>query len=289
MGVLIVLSACVPTLTDEGATLGAPRLLAVSLDPAEGAEGDEGVLRALAAGAEGPVTPEVDWAFCDARKPLAELGPVAAACLDPASDALTPLGRGAEVAYSVPDDACDRFGPNPPPASADAPAGRPVDPDVTGGYYQPLIGFGDDGSVTLTEARVRCGLANVSQETFITWNQAYRSNVAPVVTSLTAAGEVRSGDDVTLEVQWDAAESYVVYDPEADALLDRRESISVSWYTTAGVIDTARNGRGPDDERTAITNQWTAPPGPGDVWLAAVVRDDRGGVGFGSLVVAVLP
>lgn len=290
----LVLVGCAPILEDTTPYITAPRIVAASVEPAEVSQGEPVTIRSLVVGPEGEIDPGVDWAFCNARKPLAELGPVSQECLDPTSGALIPV---AETGV-LPDDACSLFGPNPPPPSSDfggTLGGRPTDPDITGGYYQPAVGF-LDGAATLVSARVRCGLANVDQDTFVAWNLAYVSNVNPVVDSLVvgSADGVGAGESVDLTVTWPdcesgcgGAEAYVVWDPDAKELVDRREAISATWFATGGTFDVARNGRTGDDPATDLVNGWTAPEAARDVWVGVVLRDERGGVGFAGVTIQV--
>ena len=75
------------------------------------------------------------------------------------------------------------------------------------------------------------------------------------------------------------AETYVVWDEPSETLLTRREALSVAWFTTGGTLDLARNGRDGDDTATSVTNSWTAQEA-GEATIFAVLRDERGGVGF---------
>ncbi len=303
---LLALSACAPGLDDPTPYVDAPRLLAVAFSPAEVEEGEPVELRALYADADGALSVgEVDWSFCSARKALAELGPVSTDCLDPGAEALLPIGTGLVASGVMPDDACSLFGPNPPPPADGEPAGRPTDPDITGGYYQPVLGFPANGADTvLASARVRCGLANADQETYVAWNSGYVSNQAPTVSGLSldagdgpvavpedGAGEaptVPTGATVALSVSWPdcaedeapcgGAETYVSYDTETRALATRREAISATWYTTAGTLAEARSGVASDDLTTSATNTLSAPDSEGELWLGVVLRDERGGV-----------
>jgi hypothetical protein len=206
-------AACTPLLDDPTPYLDDPRVLAVRFEPAEAAPRDAVAVTAFAADSEGEVTTlPVDWSFCLDPKPLAELGPVSPECLDPAGDGWAPVGAGLAFTAVLPEAACSLFGPNPPPPEPGQPAGRPTDPDVTGGYHQPLVGD-VDGALTLASVRVRCGLADVSQEAYVDWNRAYRSNENPVVDALFADDgtgpaevgpvlDVAPGQTVTLRVAW---------------------------------------------------------------------------------------
>jgi hypothetical protein len=291
-------------------------------------------LEALAADASGALdTFDAAWSFCAASRPLAEAGPVAASCLEGTSS--VPLGEGIAGEAALPDDGCSLFGPNPPPPAEGEIGGRPVDPDITGGFYQPIPAIQDGVPLIVAAARLRCGLANVSQESYIEWNRRYHSNQNPSIASMVLrradgseaeippdprdgsrpAGTpvVATGEAVTLELAWPScpvddvcgdgvcsagedaevcpedctepvgcggAESYVVYASGTQSLETRREALSAAWFTTGGALQEARSGRAGDDLETALSNGWTAPEAPGEVWLAAVLRDERGGVAF---------
>lgn len=282
---LLVLLACASTLDDLSAYVDEPRVLAVNVEPAEVSAGERVRFTALYADASGTLSSgELDWSFCTVPRPLAELGSINRSCLDPDSTDLASIGSGLTVETTVPTDACSLFGPNPPPPQEGEAAGRPADPDVTGGYYQPALAF-DGKQPTLAPVRVRCGLANVTQETYVAWNSSYLSNTSPLPTL--DVPPYSPGETVDLQVSWPecadgacgGAETYVVYDPDNKSLLQRREAISVTWYATGGSFAVARNGRSGDDTETSFTNTWTAPSsGEASIWV--VLRDERGGVGF---------
>ena len=48
-----------------------------------------------------------------------------------------------------------------------------------------------------------------------------------------------------------------------------------------------RTGRSGSEEENSVENTWTAPDVAGEVWMAVVLRDERGGVGFGGFRVDV--
>ena len=83
------------------------------------------------------------------------------------------------------------------------------------------------------------------------------------------------------------AEDYTLYDPELRELTTRREAISAAWFATTGTFAEARNGRDGDDTTLSVTNTWTAAETTGEVWLAVVLRDERGGVGWTDVRLAV--
>ncbi|AKF05637.1 hypothetical protein DB32_002786 [Sandaracinus amylolyticus] len=206
-----------PDVDVDESILAAPRLLAVRAEPAEAAPGDTVRFVGLYADASGAIDEApLDWAFCVARKPLAELGPVAQACLELENDVLVPIGTGLDVSGAIPRDACGLFGPEPPPSEGGEPAGRPVDPDVTGGYAQPLRVFdATEGSTSLVETRLACGLFGATQQQSVEYTQRYRRNVAPAIQALEitradgttetlgdAPIAVRASEVVTVRVRW---------------------------------------------------------------------------------------
>ncbi|MCL2725356.1 MAG: hypothetical protein FWD69_13065 [Polyangiaceae bacterium] len=203
-------------------------MLAVRADPAEGVPGDAVAFRALVVDATGAeiAAPSSSWAFCTARKPLAELGPVSPACYEAGSDALSLLGSGTNVQAMLPTSACSNFGPEVPPNKPGEPYGRPVDPDPTGGYYQPVVFVAMEGSdwVTAVEtARIACGLSGASSDDVIAFRQRYHVNENPGVLRLRVNGEdvvdettpvvVASGTSVAVTVEWPAC-------PDVDACGD---------------------------------------------------------------------
>lgn len=76
------------------------------------------------------------------------------------------------------------------------------------------------------------------------------------------------------------AETYLLLDPATNQLRFERETIRVSWYVTGGSLEKDRSGRSPTDLDRDTQNTWVAPEEPGEYWLVAVIRDDRGGVGW---------
>jgi len=90
-------------------------------------------------------------------------------------------------------------------------------------------------------------------------------------------------DDCTKPHGCTGAEPYAYFDPLRRGLTDRHESIRVAWFATSGRFEHERTGRTEDEAAdTSTENPWTAPNEAGDVWLWVVIRDDRGGVGWGS-------
>jgi hypothetical protein len=81
---------------------------------------------------------------------------------------------------------------------------------------------------------------------------------------------------------------YVYFDPITRKLRDRREAMRVSWFASAGEFEHDRTGRSEVDADDAESeNVWVAPDAEGDVRVWVVLRDDRGGVGWGSYTLRV--
>src|SRR6185503_17910087 len=118
-----------------------PRILASRSTPAEAKPETEDAVtyEALAVSSDGTLAqPPIDWALCIAQKPLAETGPIASKCMVPSADYLVHLGEGASADATLPIDGCRLFGSTPPDPEPGQPPARPVDPDTSGGYYQPV-------------------------------------------------------------------------------------------------------------------------------------------------------
>ena len=189
--VLVVLSVlaplatgCVPTFDDNLSTLHEPTLLAIQSEPAEAAPGEAVQLTALVASPEAEGTsPEPTWGMCVARKPLTELGPVNPICVQAPSGApasILALGEGASVSAALPMDACRLFGPSLPEPMNGEPAGRPVDPDPTGGFYQPIgVTLPDTQVTSLGAVRIFCPPSGLDQEQAAKFNGNYRRNQNP--------------------------------------------------------------------------------------------------------------
>ena len=225
--------ACQPNLDDTVSILTTPTVLAVQATPAEAPPTTPINYTALVADGDGsvPHVPHLQWDYCNARNPLRNLGPVSPACVDPSNAQLTLIGYGVEVggtSAEIPSLTCSNFGPNPPQlqeGGVDGSVGRPVDPDTTGGYYQPVSVFlpvsGGAPQVTLYPTRISCGFAGAGETASALLQGQYHLNVNPQVASLTllqhdAGGTelmddttnktnaVRAGQTVTFRVAWPA-------------------------------------------------------------------------------------
>ncbi len=285
--------ACKPDLGPGDSFVGAPRVLAIKSDPAEAKPGTTVTLTAFVATPDGTRTDApLAWSFCTAPKPLTVDNVVSTACTsDPAS--LAPIADGPAVYASVPGDACRLFGPDTPPGNF-----RPRDPDVTGGYYQPVRADLAGADATFDLLRVTCDLANATADQAAAFAKAYVPNANPHLgplgatiggAGLSQAG-VPAGARVDLVASWNAsdAETYAWLDPASQTVTTKRESMRVAWYASAGAFDSESTGRAEDDLATTTPNGWTAPAEAGTAHLWIVLRDSRGGVDFAGYDLAVV-
>jgi hypothetical protein len=306
------LAACEPSLDQRLSVLTEPRVIAVISEPAESRPQASAAHRVWIAGAEGLVSAPVAWAFCTEPKPPTEDNVVNARCL---GAAVRELGEGQAITVPTPVDACMRFGPD--VSSGDY---RPRDPDITGGYYQPLritppAGLG--APVAFASHRISCNLANAPIDVVRAYRERYVANQNPPAAALGRADgpdgpdgaplTARAGERVELVASWPAgaAEPYVWFDPPPALLRDRREGLRVSWYITGGALcsdATGRTEREIADELAAAGldalapsppghtgNCWEAPPAPGLVRLWLVLRDSRGGASISEHAIEVVP
>ncbi len=288
---LVAVLGCKPELGAPLSTLTEPRVIGVRVTPPEAAPGARVVLEALVAGPEGPVPATVDWAFCSEGKPLTENDVVASACL---------IGPGSPIAITsepveatMPLDACKRFGPELPPSTPGQSPLRPRDPDVTGGYYQP-VRLRVDGASAIALPRVQCSLPNAPIDVALDHKQRYRANQSPAVVGLDLLADgaivdpaaVPARRAVRVRVTWtpESEERFVVHDLAARALVERREALRVSWFASAGALSDEHTGA---DAGAASENTWRTPAaGPAHLW--AVVRDDRGGLDVKHVAVTIV-
>ncbi len=101
--------------------------------------------------------------------------------------------------------------------------------------------------------------------------------------------EVSAGQTVPLRASWPAesAETYAFIDVPTQVVIEKRETMRVSWHATGGSFESDRSGRTSDDPLLFTDNTWTAPGAPGIVTMWVVLRDDRGGVAFEKSIITV--
>lgn len=330
VGVAAVALGCQPELAGRSSLVSAGRVLAVKVTPPEAEARDTVTYEALVAAPDGNLTNLAPaWDYCTARKPLAELGPVNRVCLEVANEYIQPLGRGFSVKGTLPADTCRAFGPDVPPVQAGEAYGRPADPDVTGGYYQPLravLPVSGSGNLTIGASRISCGVAGASADNVAEFRSRYHANENPVIASLAIDGvtvepdpskpaSVAANKLVTLHVEWPVcpatdvcgdgicgadetrasceadcakpagckgSERFVYYDTENQKITVRNEEMRVSYFATSGSFEVDRTGRSEEDREATTEVGYTTPSAAGRYLLWLVLRDARGGVGWGS-------
>jgi hypothetical protein len=292
---LVGLVGCRPDLDAPLSLVTGTRILAVRAEPAEAAPGETVSYEALVASPVGTVTDAaIAWSFCTAPKPPGENNVVDPACL---GAGIAPAGPpGPSLVAATPAAGCALFGPAAPPPA------RPRDPDATGGYYQPLRALVEEGDPAIVLSRITCELAQASAQVAAEFRARYRLNRNPrLLPASLRASRAEDGQAVTLDqlpagqrirfvIDWqaDAAETYPVFDPATQSLVDHREALRVSWFATAGTFAAEHTGRSEEDAALSSDNVWTAPATLGPVYLWVVLRDARGGSDFVSHGLAVM-
>ena len=277
---VLALAACDGGLDQRLAIIREPRVLAVISEPAEAKPRAPVKFHAVVASSDGPVDASPSWAFCAAPKPPTEDNAVSDACIG--EDQLLALGTNPTAMGTLPADGCLRFGPDVPPGMDF----RPRDPDATGGYYQPVrVALDDLLAFGLT--RITCKLGRAPAEVAFDYDQRYVANENPVLEPM-VLDQVPADRDVTLRATWSAAsaESYLYFDPAAQALVERREAMRVSWFATGGSLAVDASAVGETDEATEVSTTWHTPPA-GAAWIWMVLRDSRGGIATRAYSVTV--
>ncbi len=289
--VWVVLASCRPDFGLPVSVVQAPRILSVSATPPEARPGSVVNLVASAGGPDGALDARADFAFCGSPRPLVENNVVNSDCFG-AQGAVRPIASGVESTQAaIPDDACLLFGPETPPQKPGEPPFRARDPDVTGGYYAPVKVTLPSGLEAIALVRLRCNLPGASAQRAVEYGMRYVDNTNPELATLSVEENgtvldplsVPANATVTLRARWEAtaAEPYLVHERTNDSLVDHREALRVSWFTTGGVIPIVTTGRGEDDLGTDTETAWETPPsGGGTIW--AVLRDNRGGTSIRS-------
>jgi hypothetical protein len=122
----------------------------------------------------------------------------------------------------------------------------------------------------------------------------YQPNENPSPSPITLDGApadgatVAANAKVTLSVGWPEPEHYPGRDVAYQMLVEDREAMRVSCYASAGTLAAEHTGVSGDDPALSTTNTLTA-PASGTVQVWAVLRDDRGGVGWRHARLIVSP
>lgn len=305
----VACAACAPDLPDDRSLVDEPRLLAARIEPPEVAPGEEVTTSALWVDPTGTLADApLEWAFCTARKRLSEPGTVASACLVDASPDLAVFGAGLAATGIAPSSGCRQFGPDSPEPAPGETAGRPADPDGTGGFYQPIrVRVAEpEPHFALGQLRLRCGLPGATSTQAAEFRAGYVANTNPTIASVergdgrpivmfetdpTATTHVAPGEVVELTVRWPAcdgppcggSEPYLWFDPSTRQLAVRREAMRVSWFATGGRFANGHTGRSESEaDQPFALGAWSAPATQGDFHLWFVLRDDRGGVAWAT-------
>jgi hypothetical protein len=183
-----------------------------------------------------------------------------------------------------------------------------------------ILSSDSEGVEAVGQTRLRCDLAGATSDDLREYSLRYRINTNPAVGALVAvlgseqvvepdaSGvvplQVPAGAAVHFRLSWatcdtnvpcpdetadqcaepDActgSESYVLFDLASRRIVERRESMRVSWFATAGSFANDNTGRAVEEYPNVTTdNDWVAPPTPGDAFLWAVLRDSRGGASW---------
>ncbi len=251
------------------------RIIAVTATPAEVVPGQAVSLQAYFAGPRGtPLDQQTTWSVCVTPKAPSEDNAVAPACLDAGVMQLGPGSPQHSFTATVPADACARFGPDTPPGDF-----RPRGADPTGGYYQPFrVDAVPLSRTAIGMARIVCNLPSAPPELAQIYRTQYRANLAPQFT-LAAPVRVAADTDVEFTATWAAAdaESYLWFDAASTTLIQRHESMRVTWFVTAGELPVDASFVDEADVANSTNITWHAPTTPGPVTLWAVLRDSRGG------------
>jgi hypothetical protein len=243
LGSTVAALGCVPEFDDDTTYVASPRVLAVRAEPAEVRERVDATtsFTALVAGPEASAVPDVSWSLCLDRKPLSELGPVSQRCLtspEPGPEIAQPIGTGTTVTAPIPEDACQVFGPQRPDPKPGEPAGRPVDPDPTGGFYQPVLAW-LDATAVLGAVRLGCPLRDIE------FNRRYRPNANPEVTAFEA---LRADGSVLAFTSGDAEEAELTLAP------GERVTLRTTW-PACPAADVCGDGIcGPDEDQTTCAD-----------------------------------
>jgi hypothetical protein len=299
------LFGCKPTVGQAPSLITDPTLLAVMGSPAEARPGATITYSFVLASPQGPVLDaEALWSLCETPKPPSESNSVSSACTGAPDAGVEATGQ--TFAAAIPTKACQLFGPIAPPPVVGQPAIRPRDPDSTGGFYLPVqvwLPSQPNGPLSgFAFERITCNLANAPSAIIAEYGSRYQANLDPdidhaelidavgVQQSLDLGGaSVVAGAEYTVEATFaaGAAESFPVYDPQAETLVEQAESLHLSWYVTAGAFEHDRTGVAAGEAATASHNRWTAPSEPGTVFVWLVLRDSRGGTSYKTYQVVV--
>ena len=299
---------CKPNLGTPPSLVTGPRILSIRGIPPEASEGSSVGYDVLAVNTKGTVaTPDIGWLQCLDPDAPAEVNDVSNACLSEPDDA----GPSPTFMANIPGNACMLFGPETPSPMPGRPPQRPADPDTTGGFYQPIRAtWQSTGFVAFALERISCPLVQAPGPDATQFAMNYVPNKNPALADvvfdptgsnvpLYAAGQASPpqpvmaspGKTYTLQADFsaDSAETFLYWDIVSLTLVDQRESLRLSWFTTDGVYDLDTTGRTSAETETFTQNSWTAPTTRETVHFWVVLNDSRGGVDFAAFDIDVAP
>jgi hypothetical protein len=262
------------------------RVIAIVSQPPEVLPGSDVAVSALVVGPGGVIAEMPAWSLCDAPKPPTTDDAVADGCVE---DQVTPIPD--PTMALIPMDACQTYGPD-----VTTTGFRPRDPDSTGGYYQPVRAQVPDIDLAFGFTRITCNLAAAPGEIAHEYQLDYVANQNPSIDAVQLADQtgaaidptaVPAGATITLTASWPVTETYLYFDPVSQALVTRRESMSVSWFVTAGSMPVDATDVGEDDLDQSASTTWIAPQTPGAMWMWIVLRDSRGGLATLTMPITV--
>jgi len=287
-------AGCSPSLDDRPWLIKRPTIVGWKAEPPEVAPGASVQLEAVvldpAAATDAATTA---WTLCHTAKAPSENRVAAPDCLAPAA---SPDAVGDPVSIAIPTDACRVFGPDVPQPLPGQPTTRAHDPDVTGGYFQPVtVAVG--GALAIGLERVTCDLPEASLADARAFQAAYHPNQNPSLVGLSFAagdgspidpGAIPAGARIAIQATWldGAIETFPVFERQSRTIVATAETLTASWSVTGGVLDQPTTTIA-DAATLSTATGWTAPATATTVELALVLRDSRGGSDIARAVLTV--
>ena len=90
------------------------------------------------------------------------------------------------------------------------------------------------------------------------------------------------GEELDAAAACGGAEPYLYFDIGSRELVTRTETLSASWFASAGSFRDSRTALELSDEGALADNRWAVPREAGEVTLWVVLRDNREGVSWKS-------
>lgn len=268
----LVIPGCLPP-QEPASWVSGLRILAVKAQPPEVGPGERSHLTALVVDTAGRSV-HVDWSEC-------LLGPLQGqlvnrdCVLTDRADARRPLGSGLEIDVTMPQNIDPQ---------------RQGLPDGSGGVYLPFvaqIGAGDSALGAIYRLRLGTSLSTPVNRNpvllgIFTIEGPLQGGSGEMASTLDEETPrvVHAGDALTLRADFaeGSAEPYVRKEPRGnEPPVSRRvvETLSVSWFSTAGTISVAESGSERPDAILKLDEHLPQSGKPIDLWV--VGRDERGG------------